>query len=427
MTQNKTNFQRLINVLDRQRYAYLTAGILLVVSSVVRMIEPKVLEIAIDGVIKTRGAGLSNTPDSLAQTFYNALPTISPDNLVWVLCCIGFIYIALVAVRSLSQIGAAALAANSTEQAAESLRNRLFEHLQKLPLAWHDKTPSGEIVQRCTGDIDTLRNFLSSQVTEVIRLAAVFGGALWIMCAVNVTYALVSVCLVPVIIILTFIFFTKESKVWEEHENEQDKLTDLIQENLSGIRVVQAFAREKEEIERMEAQNLVKRDVGMKHIYLHQFFWAVTDFLIFAQVLISLIFGAYWVANGTITLGNFVSFTIYSGMVAWPMRQLGQTVSRMGMAMIALQRLYEILDEPIETYADNTPDVRLCGDIVFDNVSFAYQNTSDTALANQRQFMLSNLNIHIKAGEKVALVGPVGSGKSTLIALLTQLYEPSTG
>ena len=169
------------------------------------------------------------------------------------------------------------------------------------------------------------------------------------------------------------VFFRRERKVWEEHEDEQDKLTAIVQENLAGIRVVHAFAREPEEIERFDKQNRAKLAIGVRHVDLHRDFWSFSDLLVNLQVAASLVAGGWFALGGVITLGEFASFFTYSIMVTWPLRQIGQITSRMGMAAVAMDRMSAILDREAEADPGHRQDhPRFAGAIEFRDVEFAY-------------------------------------------------------
>lgn len=416
------NIYRLFRVLGKWKEQYLFAGMLLGVSSFVQMMEPKVLQIAIDQIVKHIGVGgrQLQEPDWLVQFFYTILPSFDTENLTKGMFGIGILFICLALVRSLSYFVAGVIAASSTEKAIKSLRDFFFQHIQALPLRQIDKFPTGEMIQRCTGDITTVRNFIGTQITEVIRLIALFFGALIMMLSVHVSYALISIALVPFITITALFFFMKEKKVWDEHEKEQDKLTAIIQENLNGIRVVQAFAKEDYEIEKFHQQNLAKRAVGLKHVAIHQWFWTYSDFLINLQIAISLVAGAYFSFAQQISLGEFASFFTYAVVVTWPMRKIGQVVSQMGMATVAMERMTEIIDAKEEDYEGYKPPNGIKGDIEFRNVVFKYTKEDE-------HNALDGVSFNIKAGEKVAFMGGTGAGKSTIIALLARFYEPDSG
>ncbi|MEM6724257.1 MAG: ABC transporter ATP-binding protein, partial [Bacteroidota bacterium] len=223
----------------------------------------------------------------------------------------------------------------------------------------------------------------------------------------------------PFIGITSAYFFKRESKVWETHEEEQDKLTAIIQENLSGIRVVQAFAREEHEVQKFNKQNQRKLEIGIEHVDLHMKFWPFSDTLVNFQIALSLLAGAYFTLHQQITVGEFASFFTYSIMVTWPMRGVGRIVSQLGMTTVAMERISQILNAEEEDYDGEYQDLPIQGDIEFRNVYFRYKP--------EDKWVLEDVSFHIKAGEKVALMGQTGSGKSSIIALLCRFYEPEKG
>lgn len=428
------NLYQLFRVLDRWKHHYIFAGLLLVISSIVRMFEPKILQIAVDGVVNffhSGGQQIKTSIDIVARFFYGILPNIQLNNLGWVLICIGFLFAILALLQAVTRFAASIITASSTEQAIKKLRDRLFGHIQALPLAQIDKTPTGEMIQRCTGDIDTIRKFIGTQITELVRLAAVFLGAFAMMYMVHVPYTFISVALVIPIILTSYLFFKKEQKVWHEHEEEQDKLTAIIQENLSGIRVVQAFAQEDSEIERFAKQNLAKRNIGVNHIELHMKFWPISDFLVNIQIALSLFAGAYFALNQQISIGEYASFFTYSVMVTWPMRSLGKIVSQLGMASVAMERIQQIFDAPEEDYTGEIDAItQLKGEIEFKNVSFQYPQQENAAKEKKqltKRAALTKVSFKIAAGQTLAIMGGTGAGKSTIIALLMRFYEPDSG
>ncbi len=417
------SIKRLFYVLDRWKFHYLFSGFLLVIAAMLTMLEPKILQVAIDGVVvffQNDGKVVEKTPDPIAQFLYDVLPTIRMDNLEFVLLCIAGLFVSIAVVRAGTQFWSSVITASCTEKAIKKLRDKLFLHIQLLPIKYFDSQPTGELIQRCTGDVDTVKDFIGTQVVELVRTLAIFSGAVFVMWQVHVTYTLFAILLVPFIIVTAIFFFRKEAKVWEEHEDEQDKLTKIIQQNLNGIRVVQAFARENYEIKKFNQQNQKKLAVGLKHIDLHKNFWSFSDFLVNLQVLISLSAGAYFTIHQQITMGEFASLFTYSIIVTWPMRSVGRVISKMGMATVAMERMALILDAEEEDYTGTALSEKLKGEVVFENVSFKYKT-------DEEQYALKNVSFRVKAGEKVALIGATGAGKSSIIALLTRLYEPTEG
>ncbi len=418
------NLKKLYNILDKWKPFYILSGVLLILSTFIRMLEPKVLQIAIDKIIVYFQSGKETvqvSEDWITDLFYNFLPELKIENLDAILIYLGIIFLVISLMRGLSMFFSSAITASSTEKATKKLRDRLFSHIQALPIAYHSETPTGELIQRCTGDVETVRKFASTQVVEVLRMVAIFSSAFFMMVTINTTYAFIAIVLVPFIAIGSVVFFRKESKVWNQHEKEQDKLSVMVQENLSGIRVVKAFAKEKHEMDKFTKQNLEKRKWGIKLLRLHTFFWPLSDFLVYTQIAISVFAGGFFALTNQISVGEFVAFYSYAMLVTWPMRRLGQLVSEMGMTSIAIKRIYSILDFEAEDYSGSKyKEKKLEGNIEFQNVMFRYDKKLD-------EHVLKGISFSVKKGEKIALLGPTGSGKSTIISLLMRFFEPGKG
>lgn len=421
------DLRRLFGVLGRWKRHYVLASSLMVLALFVRSLEPKILQIAVDNVISffVSDSGSSQFGDDLiSQLFYRILPEINLDNTGRVLLALGGIYMVISVLRGGFLLAAHALKASSTEQAIKRLRDRLFAHIQRLPLSYFTTVSKGELIQRSTGDIQTVRRFILGQVTELIRMLAIFLFSFYMMYIIDVRYALISVLFSPVLVISSFLFFRKESKVWREHEAEADKLNTIVQENLNGIRTVQAFANETYEISKFEAQNNRKMKVSMKQVLLHTLYWPGSDFVVSLQTTLSIVAGGYFALTQQITVGELLAFYSYIMMVSWPMRQVGRVLSQMGMALVAVGRIYEVLLAREEKQDGAVIHEPLRGEIEFRNVSFGYQTTDE---GSDKDYVLKNISFKIQPGEKVAIIGPTGSGKSTVINLLVGLYEPDEG
>ncbi|HMQ69527.1 MAG TPA: ABC transporter ATP-binding protein [Ignavibacteria bacterium] len=416
--------KKLFQILSRWKGFYVFSSVLLITATFVRMLEPKVLQIAVDKVIVyfQSGGKIKFVPeDTITKFLYGLLPELKFENLENILISLGLIFLVISLIRGVLMFSSSAITASSTEKATKSLRDRLFSHIQALPLAYHSKTPTGELIQRCTGDVENIRKFAALQITEVIRLSAVFIGAFFMMATINLNYALVTVLLVPVIFLGSVIYFKYEKKIWDQHEKEQDKLSVIVQENLSGIRVVKAFAKENYEIDKFTKQNEEKRRWGMKLVKLNRIYWPSSDILVHTQVAVSVLFGGYLTLTNQLSVGEYTAFFAYSTFVTWPMRRIGQIVSEMGMSTIALTRIFSILDIEKEDYSGEEIDTKkLNGEIEFRNVSFKYEES-------EKHRVLNDISFKVKAGEKIALLGPTGAGKSTIISLLMRFFEADSG
>jgi len=414
--------KKLFKLLDEWKGHYVLASLLLMLSTLIRLFEPKVLQVTIDSMTYYINKGTvlpEEGADQAASLIYGLLPSFDSNTLIWILVCLSLIYLVVSFLRGLTSFGGGVLKSSATEGATKKLRDRLFQHIQLLPLSYHDTNKTGELIQRCTGDVSTVYKFMMNQVFDVIKLLSVFSMAFCFMAMVNLSYALWSICLLPIIFISSWWFFKKEKQVWSKHEEASDKLTSIISENLSGIRVVKAFAQQDVEIEKFEKQNAITKEIGIQQTRLHAHYWPFSDFIVYAQVALSIMFGGYYALNGVISIGEMISFYTYAAMVTWPMQRLGRLVSELGMFIVAIERIENILEADTENYEGTIElDSSLKGDLVFDKISFAYPEGEE---------VLKDISFHIKAGEKIAVVGPTGSGKSTLIKLLIRFYEPTTG
>ncbi|MBK6539201.1 MAG: ABC transporter ATP-binding protein [Ignavibacteria bacterium] len=416
--------KKLLQILGKWKSYYILSAVLLVISIFIRMLQPKILQITVDKVIVyfQSGGKINIIPeDSITKFLYSILPELKMDNLSIILISLSGIFIVISLLRGLFAFSSTAITASSTEKAIKELRDRLFSHIQALPIAYHSKTPTGELIQRCTGDVETLRKFAATQVVEVVRMSALFLGAFIMMASINLTYSLIAITFIPVIAIGSLLFFKKERIIWAEHEKKQDQLSITVQENLSGIRVVKAFAKENFEIDKFTKQNEEKRVWGLKLLKLHRIFYPSSDFLIHFQIAVSVFAGGYFVLHNQLSVGEYTAFYSYSMLVAWPMRRLGQLVSELGMTTIAIDRLFSILDSEQEDYkGEDLKDKKLKGEIEFKDVTFNYDE-------NEKHRVLNGISFKIKAGEKIALLGPTGAGKTTIISLLMRFFDPDSG
>ena len=408
-------------VLDKYKWQYLLSGLLLILSIFFRSFEPKILQITIDGVLKWRLTNQVTSEiktDEITRILYNMLPDLNVESVGWALILLALMYVGISLLRGGFLFAADVIKAWASENIAKNQRDKVFAHIQRLPLSFFSKITRGELIQRSTGDIDTIKEFIKYQILSVVRILAIFFISFGMMAIVDLQYALISIIISPLIGITSYLFFKREKKVWREHEEASDLLNNMVQENLNGIRLVSAYANEEFEIQKFKEQNKHKRTMGIKHNRLHAFFWPMSDFLGLLQIAISIIAGGYFALQGRITLGELLSFYTYINMIAWPMRELGKLLSKMGMALVAMDRISEIMNAEPESKAGEEVE-SLNGGIIFKDVNFAYPGSDELAL--------KNINFSIKAGEKIAIIGPTGSGKSSLIRLLLRLYKVNEG
>jgi ATP-binding cassette subfamily B protein len=315
---------------------------------------------------------------------------------------------------------AGTLAASTTEGTIKRLRDYLFDHLQRLYFSYHDKTQTGELIQRVTSDVDALRRFYQNQAIEFGRIIILFVVNFIALLSLNVKLALISVVIVPVITFISMKFFKRISDAYESYQEQEAVLSTTLQENLSGVRVVKAFARQEYEMEKFNRDNWEKFQRGKKLLTIESLFWPITDVLCGIQMLTGYFIGATMAIDGTISVGTYLAF---AGMIIWiifPMRNLGRIIIQISTGLVSFDRVMEIvkqdeedLDEGITLSAE-----RPAGKIEFKNVVFEYESGKNA---------LDHVSFECQPGQSVALLGLTGSGKTTLVNLLPRFYDATSG
>lgn len=302
----------------------------------------------------------------------------------------------------------------TSETVARNLRNQLYDHLQYLPYSYHQKTQTGDMIQRVTSDVDTIRRFLANQISEFSFgiLTIIIAGI--ILFSIHVQLALLSLISIPFLILYAYFFFKSMQVAFKASDESEAFLTTVLQENVDGTRVVKAFNRERYELEKFTEANIDHRDKTVHMIKLLGQYWGISDLIVLVQSMITMLAGLYFAHNNLITVGEFIIFVSYISFILYPIRQLGRILSDFGKVSVSMDRLLEILESPIEDVETGlTPEIK--GNIVFDEVSFHYEDGYND--------VLMDLTFEINQGQTVAIMGPTGSGKSSLVHLMTKLYD----
>lgn len=309
--------------------------------------------------------------------------------------------------------------AKGAETLVKNMRDSIFTHIDRLPFSWHMKNQTGDIIQRCTSDVDNVKRFLSDQLTSVFRIIIMLCLSLYFMFSMNVKLALVAVAFMPFIIGYSALFHGKIGKRFEVCDENEGILSAIAQENLTGVRVVRAFGRESYEREKFTKQNEYYTGLWVNLHRTFSIFWSTSDLISGIWVMCIVVVGAVMCVRGDgMTAGKYIAFISYNAMLMWPIRQLGRMISEMSKTGVSLGRIYQIMSAEEEHDKPDavTPDMH--GDIVFDHVSFAYEGCPE---------ILSDINFSIKAGTTLGILGGTGSGKSTLMYLLDRLYDIPEG
>ncbi len=340
-----------------------------------------------------------------------------PQAFAWVAA--GFIALALG--QGLFSFLSGRLAAYTAEGIARRLRDYLFDHIQRLSVAYHTHVSTGDLVERVTSDVDAVRRFFANEAIGIGRLLIIFGINFLAIYHLHARLAWVSVLVTPFIFAVSLVFFRKVSRVYEEYQKQESRLTTTLQENLSGVRVVKAFARQDYEKQKFERENWRKYTLGKRLTFMHSLFWPASDLLIGAQILGGLIYAALLAIHGQITVGTFVAYTGLQGWLIMPIRGLGRMIVQGSIGMVSYGRLVDILKEAPEPLDDGDfiPDEPPRGEIVYNHVGFTYED--DTVPA------LEDITFRCQPGQVVALLGSTGSGKTTLVNLLPRFHDYTEG
>lgn len=405
------SIQLALNYMKTKKIKYLLSFIFVGLASILMLINPLIIKITIDSII---GDEPFNLPTSIMNVIGVYLTTESLIDKLWLPA---LMIVLITVLRGIFLYLKGKWAAEGAEEFARNLRNELFEHLQYLDFNYHIKKDTGDLIQRSTSDLDTIRRFLSIQLIEVGRALFMLTTVLIIMLSLDLYMTLISMMVVPIIFIFAFVFFKKVKVAFKASDEAEARLSTVIQENLTGVRVVKAFAKQPYEKIKFDQKNIEHKDLTFHLIKLLAYYWSFSDLICFIQIGIVLIVGSSRAAAGQLTLGTLVVFTTYIGMLLWPVRQTGRILTDMGKAEIAFDRINEILAEPRETFRGYGYDGNLSGNINIKNLSYAYEN----------ELVLDNISFEIKAGEKLGVLGTTGSGKSTLAYILTRLLDYQEG
>lgn len=308
--------------------------------------------------------------------------------------------------------------ARAGENFAENMRNALYAHVQRLPSAWHDKNQTGDIIQRCTSDVEVIRNFVVTQLLEVFRTVFLIGVSFAMMWSMNKKLSGIVLLFVPVIVAYSAIFYRLIARRFTDADEAEGELSTVVQENATGVRVVRAFGREQYEMERFRKKNDAFAKLWIRLGTLSGLYWGIGDLITGLQVITVIVVGALEAVNGYISVGEFIAFASYNTALVWPVRGLGRILSDMSKAGVSFERVDYIIKAEEEAYGQQEEEKLSHFDISFSNVTFSYE---------EGQKVLSDVSFHIPQGKVFGILGGTGSGKSTVTQLLARFYELKEG
>ena len=301
------------------------------------------------------------------------------------------------------------------------LRNRMYDHIQYLPFTYHDHAQSGQLISRCIEDVRSIERFAGGAVADLIRFVLLSVGIITIMISDNARLAIIALLPIIPLTLMTSSFGTKIGKLFFAVDNAVGDVSNRLQENVVGVQVVRAFAREPYEMERFETANKQVFQTWVHVIDEWSKIMPTTHWLTTVSVILILWFGGQMVMDGTLTIGAIVAFNAYILMLAEPAQQLTGLVNAGGEAAAGAQRVFEVLDtKPAIQSPDGAAElVSLRAEVEFQNVALKYQD--------ERTHSLSDINLEVEPNQLVALIGPTGSGKTSLVNLIPRFYDVTEG
>ena len=406
------NFRLLMQFLHGDGRKYIIAILSVLLMTIFSAISPLVIKITIDSII-------GDEPLNLPQRLYSLIQQKGGieyiRNNLWIVLAV---LVVITLLQGIFMYLKSKLSAAVAQDSSKRLREKLYDHLERLPFDYHAKAQTGDIVQRCTSDIETVQNFVSGQFIDALQIILQVVVALIIMLLMSPRYTLISIVLLPIVFLTTVRFFIHMMKIFLRTDEAEGIMTAALQENLTGVRVVKAFGAQTFEMSKFDEKNLALKDLNLQIVKLMADFWGSNDFICMVQHALVIIAGTYWATQNIVTIGTIIAFSTYAGMMVWPLRGLGQMMGFMGQSFVALGRIHEILNTKAEDYHQGLNDVPISGEIVFDDVYFEYEKGKP---------VLDGVSFKIEKGSTVAVLGATGSGKSSLVHLLLRLYGYQKG
>lgn len=372
------------------------------------MILPQIVCVTVDQIVPGTTDGLTGIK-ALCVSLLGGISYLA-DRL-WL---VALIMLAVAFIKMIFQYLYRVFTTEFSETLVKTMRDDLFTHIQHLPYAWLKTNQTGDIIQRCTSDVEMIRNFISENLPSLFRIAILLLFSLFAMFSMNTALALVAIIPMPFVILYSVFFHKKMREGFKKCDENEGKLSAMVQENLTGIRVVRAFGKERRELDRFKAHNEYYTGLWIDMGKVMSRFWSTSDILTAIQVMLVVIFGAVFCIRHTLTTGEYLAFISYNALLSWPIRQLGRTIAEMSKMGVSMDRIAYIVnaEEEQDPACPETPDMH--GDICFKDVSFSFDGTEG---------ILSHIDLTIPSGTTLGILGGTGSGKSTLMLLLDKMHQ----
>ncbi|MCU1238996.1 MAG: transporter related [Candidatus Solibacter sp.] len=406
--QNPLTIQRLL----RPHFKSLALGVLVVAGgSLADLLQPWPLKIIIDTVLK--GQATKGWMNDIVVRFAGTQP-------LDILRFAALAVLAIAALGALCSYAEKSLTTTIGQKVLHELRRTLYAQIQRLSLAYHDKKQTGDLISRVTGDIDSVQSFLASGLLSTLVSLLTLFGMIGVMFFISWKFTLIALSIVPVLFAVVFTYTRKIKQASRAVRKKEGEMVSIIHEVFSAVRVVRAFAREDYEQRRYEVESMESVGIALRARGLKAKLSPMVEMIVAAGTCMVLWFGARMVLDGTLSTGSLIVFVLYLGRMYKPMQELSKMTDTYTKAAVAWERIQEVLQtkRDVEDIPKALPAPSFQGNIEFDHVSFNY---------NANAPVLRDISFQIKPGQMAALVGPTGSGKSTITSLLARFYDPTSG
>jgi ATP-binding cassette subfamily B protein len=379
--------------------------------SAANLLQPWPLKIVLDDVLRSRA--------SHAWTM-NLIHRFVGTDAIAVLKFACAAVLAIAVLDAVCTYGEKYLTTSVAQWISYDLRLTIYAHIQKLSLAFHDNKRIGDLISRVTDDIEAIQSFIMNGLLGVLINAMTLLGMIGVMFWLNWKFTLIALSVVPILFVMVYSYTRRIKRATREVRKKESEITSVVQEVLSSIRVVKAFAREDYEVQRLEQESLEAVDIALRARTLKAKLTPLVGIVVAVGTGLVLWFGARLVMSGSLTAGSLVVFILYLGKMYKPMQEISKMTDTYSKAAVGYERLREILDtDPeVKDLPKAKPAPKFRGEIEFDHVSFSYTSESQT---------LKNVSFNIETGHVSALVGPTGAGKTSIISLLARFYDPDKG
>lgn len=395
--------------LKGSRWAFAVSITSVLVMTFTGMIAPQIIRIALDNVI------LGQSTENLSAQYLRLIEVLGgvaylKTNL-WI---VALMLLGIAVVTFVAQYLFRVTNTYGAETFTKNMRDSLYHRISHLPFSWHMRNHTGDIIQRCTSDVDTLKNFISEQLTGIVRIILMAVMALAFMFGMHWKLAAIAFSLMPVMLTYSLLFHKRIRRSFLQCDEKEGEVSAMVQENLTGVRVVRAFGREGYECEKFEKNNAEYTSLYVRLAKVMARFWSSSDIITGLELMVVIVCGAVYAVKGEITVGEYIAFISYNSMLVWPVRMLGRLLSEMSKAGVSLGRIGYIIHSEPECDPADAVEADMSGDIAFEHVNFAYDNCPE---------LLHDVTFRVQAGTTVGIMGGTGSGKSTLMLLLDKLYD----